>query len=526
MNNSMYAFIKEGITDLNQTKICYYNRKITAKEMLTDIDKVATFLVQNGICKGDKVAICLPNIPQAIIALYAINKIGAVANVLHPKLKGTSLINALKTTNTKMIFLFAKFLNSNKKVLIDNGIVIVNCKLSDYFIGTKKIVLLFENNYNSKMVIPYKKTLANIQDIKVNINGNDDAVLLHSSGTFGESKIVRLSSTAFNSLVINIMDMVEKNHKTSADDSMLMILPIFHGFGLGICVHLPMYKFQSILIPNFKPKKVASQGKKTPINMMAGVPSMYKKLLNEPKFDNKNLQNMKLLFCGGDTLPSNVKLEFDELLAKNNSKAKLMEGYGLSEVSSVVSINLDGIDNGSQGQALPNVNIVITDENNNILPTGKIGEICVCSPSVMNGYFDLTEVEKVIFDNKEYIKTGDYGYLDSDKFVYYKDRKKRIILIGGINIYPQEVECLIATLAEVKNCAVIREYLPKPHTKVYLELEKNIVLNNNLKNKISVLVSDNIIRYAVPKEFEVVNKIKLNSIGKVDFKFYEDKDNQ
>jgi long-chain acyl-CoA synthetase len=518
---SMYAYLKNSIQDLSQEKIIFNNNRISAEKMFCDIDRVSTFLYDMGIRKGDVVAVCLPNIPQAIIAIYAINKLSAVANLIHPKLSGMALKNALQKTNTKAVFMFSYLVNKNKKDILSSGITIISCNYSDYVKGIKKVYKLGEPINFNKNIYSYNQTLVKAKAFPTESSGECDAILLHSSGTLGDSKIVKLSSNAFNYLAKNIYDMVTitYNHEVNSSDGMLLMLPLFHGFGLGVCVHFACIYNKVVMIPFFKSKTVAKTIAKEKISFTAAVPSMLNKLLKDNRFDNDGLKNFKLIFSGGDKLSKKTKEQFDSILAKHDSSAKVYEGYGLSECTSVVSINLADRED-SLGKVLPNVEIAIIN-NGSKCEVGVEGEICVNSLSVMNGYWDESYPQTTIIDGKKFIHTGDIGYVDNDGFLYFKDRAKRIIIIGGINIYPQEVERIISEIDGIKDCFVARVFTGKLHTKAYLLLEKDIVFSKKLRDKIEKTVKDKIIKYAVPLDFEVVNKFQMTSMGKINIKKYE-----
>ncbi len=520
---SMYAYLVERVQDLDREIIIYQNNKISARELFADINAVSTFLYELGIRKGDSVGLCLPNIPQAVVAIYAINKLGAVVNAIHPRLKDKALYSALEKTNTKVVFMYDFMVLKHNKTLKDKGIKIISCAYSDYLKGIKKFYKWGFIPYLSKNIYPYSATLKHTKELDIEVNGLLDAIYLHSSGTSGYSKTVKLSSYAFNALSDNIYNMITNKAKValSASDTMLMTLPVFHGFGLGVCVHFSLSHFKVCLVPFFHSKYVRYSFRNNDINFITAVPNMLRKITNDKKFSASYLQSVKLVFSGGDKLSDKVKDDFNALLKSGGAKCKIMEGYGLSELASVVSINIFPDKNNSQGLPLPSVDIVVVD-GDKVLPPDKVGEICVYSQSVMTGYLDDDSAPFILIEGKKYLRTGDLGCLDCDGFIYIKDRIKRIAIIGGINIYPKEVETLISSIEGIKACCVARyEYQGKVMTKAFVELEKNFSLNAKLQAKIKDTVENGIMKYAVPTIIEQVDKIKLNKMGKVDYLYYE-----
>lgn len=519
---SMYDYVKNNIQNLNDEKIIFENNVISAGKMFEDIDYVSAFLYKQGIRKGDTVGVCLPNIPQAVIAVYAANKLGAAVNAIHPKLKDEALFRSLEEADTKIVFMYDFLIGKHKKRLLENNIKIISCSYGDYAKGFSRFSYKLGKILAGKGVFSYAETLKAKSTTANNSDSGSDAVLLHSSGTFGASKTVRLSSKSFNCLADNIYSTVctSYGYKLDKDQSMLMVLPIFHGFGLGVCAHFGLSFMKIIMTPFFRPKKIAKIFRKQKVDISAMVPSMFAKLVAEPSFDNKGLANLKLIFSGGDALKNNVKDEFNYLLEKNNSPCVIMEGYGLSELASVVTINTSPKTSVSQGKAMDNIDIKIVN-GIKVCQSGEIGEIVIDSPSLMNGYLGKEQAEFIKIEGRNYLRTGDCGYLDEEDFLHFVDRSKRIIIIGGENIYPQEVEKIICGIQGVKDCCIARIFDEKPHTKAYLLLNEGAEFSPKFVSNIENAVEKKLIKYAVPLEFEVVDKLKYNNMGKVDFIYYE-----
>ncbi len=516
-NQSMHDFVKEAALGENREKISYFGNKITVNETFAEIDKIACFL-QKKVAVGESVAICLPNIPQAVFAFYAINKIGAVANIVHPKIKTPALIKILNETNTKWIFILDKFLSDHAKELKVNGITAIGCSASYYMKGVLKLIsaadCLFYPNNAIKYSDIMKQECERKEPLPREAGGHSKAVLLHSSGTSGEPKTVVLSNYAFNELARNVYKLVTDSGKATLDgnDGMLMILPMFHGFGLGICVHLMMFYGRTVLLPVFREKAVVSLLKREKVELLSGVPNMYRRLAQYKKFGGEYLSNLKLIFCGGDKLESSVKEKFEGILQKFGSETKIMEGYGLSETASVVTINIDGKDDGSLGVPLPGVELK-TDKNS--------GEILISTPSIMEGYLNGENPIEIDSDGKKWLHSGDIGYLDDNGKLYYRGRIKRMIKIGGVNIFPQEVEQKVEEIFGIVHaCAVRTVFENKPALKLIVVTKDN-KLSSALKNKIISKIREELLPYAVPKIIERADKLKLNMLGKVDYKHYE-----
>ena len=521
----MTAFLKGAVKDDNNEKLIYFSRKLTAKEVYGEVDKIADFLIRKGVQKGESVMIVLPNIVQGVTSVYGINAAGAVANVCHPKIGTDGLIKIAKKTNTKWVFLFDRFYAIHREELKKNGLNVILCRMSTHM--NNLLFRLTEPCIRSqKGVYEYAKVVAPREEALLSREkegkGEDPAVYLHSSGTTGESKTVVLSNRAMNELAANIHTTVNDAIGLSEKDSMLMTLPLFHGFGLGVCVHLMMYFGKIVLEPVFNAKKTVKFLRKNEISFMCVVPNMLRRLIREPGFDDKHLHHLRQIFVGGDKLDEKLLKESMEIMHKNGSSCRISEGFGLSETASVTHINMDCKEGGTVGRPIANVKAKIMGKNGE-MPVGEEGIIYICSPSLMSGY--LGNGATVITDEEgnKWLNTGDIGYVDEEGFLYYKGRQKRMLKVGGVNIFPQEVESVAESLPEVKNaCAVRVKWNGKPALKLLVVLHEGKELDVILKRRLENSIKSNILPYAIPKYIEKVDELKMTGMGKTDYRFYEE----
>ncbi len=519
-NNSMYKFLTSHWNQ-DDIKMYYYNNIFKAKDIEEYSSLIAGFLQQYGIKKGDSVGICLPNIPQAIFSFYAVNQIGAIANVIHPKIGSANLLKLLKKTNTKIVFVLDRMVENSRELLTSEGITIVSCALSTYMKGATKLIRLIEKKYKPP-VVDYLDTLSYGKVKEIDFDAKDDAVYIHSGGTTGESKTIVLSNYAFNELVKNSLESVINDSPILSHYNFLMSLPLFHGFGLGVSMHLALYQCKLVLMPLFSVKTVVKLLKKMELNVMAGVPSMLLKLANNKKFNSQLCTKMDLIFSGGDKLKPEIKETIEQVFRKNNSNCKVYEGYGLSEVASVATINAKNVPN-CQGQAIANVDLKVIDKFDNILQPNEIGEIVIYSASQMTRYLNSDADNYVMIDGKRYFKTGDVGRVDSQGNFFFTDRIKRIIIIGGVNVYPKDVESIVENFDEVLQSCVVRTKIEnKPCTKLLVKLAKNEVLDAKLKKKITETIKKELLVYAVPKIIEEVKEFQLTDVGKINYRYYEE----
>ncbi|MCR4661766.1 MAG: acyl--CoA ligase [Clostridia bacterium] len=535
-NQSMINYILSNNINPNQVKLTYYNRVIHAKRFFSDIQKIAKYLRAVDVKKGDSIIICMPNMPEAIVALYAINTVGAVANIVHPKIGPEALVRIVKESDTKIIFMFDRFIKNHEKTLKGLNIMVIGCSISHYVRGFLRLVWFTEpRNFHGLNVVNYSKAITfgsnSILSTPVssrNITGDDPAVYLHSSGTTGEPKTVILSNRALNELSQNIYNSVDPVLNFMPDHRMIMSLPLFHGFGLGVCVHFMMYfgsAHLQIAFDPFQTAKIIRQFKGDHI-LICLVPNMLRKVINSPNFNGAHLKKLQAMFIGGDKLDETLLEKSNEILRRNGSDCIVCEGFGLSETSSVTNINLECKPGGTVGKPICNVREKIMVDNKEVPPNTE-GDLYICTPSVMSGYYK-SKVENDILITDEngdvWIKTGDRAIIDEEGYLYYRGRVKRMIIIGGVNIYPQEVEAVAVSVPEVVNACAVRTVTnrKKPCLKLLVILNEGLTLTMGLKQKIENAIRAGILPYAVPKEIIQVDKLELNGIGKTNYRYYEE----
>lgn len=529
LQQSMYGYLKESITDSNANKIIYFGKKISAFEMLQTIETLAAFLLDKGIKKGDIVGIALPNTPEAIFALYAVNAIGAVANLIHPKISESAFCALIKKTRTKALFIYDKLYKNRKQCLGDIPVVI--CSVSGYMPYPLKAFFALSEPVFAPGATRFYDTLTAKKRELPQPDGTKPAVYIHSGGTTGEPKTVVLSSEAINRLVDALLGTVYvTGEPLKSDDVMLMMLPIFHGFGLGVCVHAALSRIQTALLPRFKASLANKMVKKYGVTHLAGVPAMFAKMLAQKNFAGEHLKKINRIFCGGDRLDPKTKKQFDWVLKSFGSPAELTEGYGLSEASAVFSVSLIGETKvGCQGRPLMGNAIKAVDETGATLPAGKSGEFLVSSPSLMMYYLDDSEATAQVMvkdgGGKLWLKTGDIGYIDKDGGIHFVERAKRSLKIAGENIFPSEIETVVNSLPEIDECCAVRvKRQGKPYTKLYITIKEKARPDAALEKRIRAQISQNLIKYAVPQEIVAVDKLARTPFGKIDYLWYENND--
>lgn len=540
-DKSMYEFFLENSAEIkgsNKT-IVFYGKHITKDKFIAEIDKVAEFLQEKNIKKGDNVLLCLGNIPDSIICFYAINKIGAIVNVAHPLMASDTLQKIAQDMDSSALIVFDEFMSKYPWLSEQEKTVIV-CSASDYLpvVAKQAYPLMVRNATKSNKyvgnIVRYKNIVksrySTSRDINASsfsqIKGEDIAVYMHSGGTTGQPKIVEMSNIAFNNLVDNMRAHIGGKN-LSDKDGMLMVLPIFHTFGLGVCMHTAIcVGAECILMPKFEGKKACHLIKRRNCTMISGVPNMYSKIVFSGKFCGKKIAKLRSCYCGGDKLAAEVYDGFAAAMKKVGSNLNISEGYGLTE-SCICAINkLDKFKFGSIGLPAKGNKFAIVDDNLNFLKANVVGEIALSSSTMMSGYYgDKSATDKAFFydkDNAKWLKTGDLGYIDEDGFVFFVERKKRLIKISGINVFPQEIENTVKSLEEVAHCcAVKRLENGKTYIKLFVQPKTDSIDKNSLKEKIYTVITQKLLKYCIPKEIEFVSKLPLTQIGKVNYRALE-----
>lgn len=535
---SIYELIeKTCLTYPNNYALEYYGNKITYKDFLVRIKKTASSLLEFGVKEGDRVTICMPNTPVAVVTFYAINMIGATASMIHPLSSENEIEFYLKESNSKYILtidlVYDKLMRVIDKTNIDKIIV---SSVSDDMSRFKSLVYWFMSGRKNKIDKNEKAIFYN-DLLKMGVyykdfecckrKVDDEAVILYSGGTTGSPKGIVLSNMNFNALAMQCHLMCDP---AKAGDSVLAILPIFHGFGLGVTIHTPLYiGMKVILVPDFSPRKFGSLIKKYKPNFITGVPTLYEALL-KTKLGKNDLSSLTCVVSGGDTLSPSFKQKVDEFLKKHGSLAQIRCGYGLTECTGASCLNptREYRDN-SIGIPLPDmlykiVKIGTLDE----AKTMEDGEICICGPTVMKGYLNsVEETNKTLVkhrDGKIWLHTGDIGCMDKDGFIYFKQRLKRLIVSSGYNIYPSYVEDIICKHPMVDTCVVIgipHEY-KKQVAKAYLVLKNGEKATSSIKREIKKYCEDNLAKYSWPYEYEYRDSIPTTLVGKVAYKKLEE----
>ena len=510
----------------------FMGKKTTYAELIRQIGKTSDALRQIGVQKGDIVCIAMPNVPQAIMMIYAVNQLGGTVNMIHPLSSENELLTFVNRVEAKTILVLDQFYDKIKAIREQTGLQhIIVASVGDALAPLKRIGYALTAGRKlpqpkgEESVALWKDFYRSGQTYTPQTEDSDEdiALILHSGGTTGKVKGVCLSNRNVNT---SAQQMIEGNPMIQSTDRFLSVMPIFHGNGLVIGVHaMLMIGARCVLIPRFTPESYAKDLLKSRCNYMSGVPALFERLMEVEVMQNADLSFLKGVFSGADYLSVELEGRINQFLQQHHAPVRVRQGYGMTE--GVVATTLNPMDRqkpGSVGLPLPGVAVKIVKPNTEEeVPAGEIGEIVFSSETNMVCYFRDEEetalVKRCHADGKTWIHSGDLGTVDDEGFVYFKGRIKRMIVTNGYNVFPNELENIIEGFPMVDRCCV----LGVPHSegsqkiKAFILLKKGTAPSDETREEILALCRKNIAKYALPKAIQFVEEIPKTKVGKVDY---------
>jgi len=534
---SMYEMIK-NVSEKYETLIAYdfMGKAVTYREFLEEIDNCAKALVIQGVKMGDTVTVCLPNVPQAVIMFYAINKIGAIASMVHPLSAENEIMFFLNEAESKVAITLSQFYHKFKPIIGKTKVEkVIVAKIGEALPTVKGFFYRFIGNEpkveNESCVISWSEFISKGKECAKSIEftgkGEDPAAILFSGGTTGTSKGILLTNLNFNALAMQTAASADCLFPGAV---MLSIMPVFHGFGLGVGIHTILsYAGKCVLVPKLNVDEFPYLFKKHKPNFMAGVPTLFEAMMRNEGMKDVDLSSLKGLFSGGDSLSIELKKKVDSFLKEHGAKIQVREGYGTTEcVTASCLTPADYYREGSIGIPFPDTfyKIVIPGTNDEA-PTGTMGEICIAGPTLMREYInnpkETSQTLRVHDDGKTYLHTGDLGYMDDDGFVYFVQRLKRMIVTSGYNVYPSQIENVIDSHEAVMFSTVIgvKDDYKMQRVKAFIVLKPGFTPTDEIKASIKAHCEKSIAKYALPSEYEYRDNLPKTLVGKVAYRELE-----
>lgn len=535
-DENVYQFLLRKIEKYNyydKVAITYFGTHITYRNFIKKINEVSRKFLSMGVKKYDIVTIISANTPEALYAFYALNKIGAVPNMIHPLLSQNEIKDALNKYETKYVVALDTTIRTLNKIINDTKVekVIVISPSTSMNIFMK--IAYYFSSIKNKRKLNKDKYIKWNKFLKIKYNGvyydrtpkkDEPALILQSGGSTGTPKGIVLSNGNINASTIAALNVYPDLCK---DDRILGIMPIFHGFGLEVSINDAFCcGAEVILIPAFKASKFHELLIKHKPTVLVGVPTLFEALTKSKEMEDVDLSNLKYVIGGGDTLNKQRVEEINSFLHVHGSRTNLIQGYGLTEAVAAVSVDLRDLSRpGTIGIPWPGIYVGIFKPNTEErVDYNEDGEICVCGPTVMLGYYnDEGETNLALRHHKDgnvWLHTGDIGSMDEDGFITYKQRLKRMIVTSGYNVYPSQIEEVLEKHPAVDGVSVVG--IPHPYKvevpKAFLVLKKGYKFNDELKEDLIKHCKKSLALYSIPKEFEVLDRLPKTMIGKVDFK--------
>lgn len=489
----------------NPTKTAYVfqDQETSYQELEGSITKFAASLRELGYEKGDHIALVTGNSPYFIIGLYGALRLGLTVIPINPIYTADEMSYILKNGDVKAVITMDLFVETFEQMAHDLPLI------EHYIIAETSPDADWQNSKLSDKMKSFTSLVkeGSLQFDRPTIDEEDIAVILYTSGTTGAPKGAMLSHKNIYSNAKDVADYLQYD----TNDKVIAALPMFHVFCLTVSLNAPLMNGGTVIIvPKFSPQETFRVASKWQATVFAGVPTMYNYLLQSSEGHTEDFHSVRLCISGGASMPVALLKEFE-----NTFNVMVSEGYGLSEASPVTCFNpLDRPRKaGSIGQSIWNVENRVVDELGEELPPGEVGELVVRGPNVMKGYYKLDE-ETAVALRDGWLYTGDMAQVDEEGYFYIVDRKKDMILVGGYNVYPREVEEVLYKHPNITEVAVIGT----PDPNLGEAVQAFVVLNEASAVTEQELVdycARHLAKYKLPTSIDFLDELPKNTTGKI-----------
>ena len=512
---------------------------------LRRIDLTARAFHAMGIHRGDRVTICMANTPQAIDSFYALNRLGAIPNMIHPLSAPQEIAFYLNVSHSKAILTLDQFYYKVEQILpsLETACRIIIARVQDELPGVKKALFPVTKTARAVKKLPrtgyilWNDFLSAGRRLKGELppdqgTFDDCGAILYSGGTTGTTKGIMLSNLNFNAL--GLQTIAASGYPSVAGMKMLSIMPLFHGFGLGIGIHTALIGGATcILVPQFSVDIYAGVLRKQKPNLIPGVPTLFEALLRATTLDGVDLSFLRGIFSGGDSLSPELKKKVDAFLKSHHCAEQIREGYGTTECVTASCLTPKNFNRScSIGVPFPDTFYkIVKPGTTEELPPNTDGEICISGPTVMLGYMDNPEETAQTLrrhpEGRIWLHTGDLGRMDQDGFVYFRQRIKRMIITSGYNVYPSQLENIIDGHEKVLlSCVIgVKDPYRVQRVKAYVVPMPGVEPTEALKEEILQYCAKHIAKYALPRELEFRTELPKTLVGKVAYRVLEEEAN-
>ena len=525
---------------LNEPALEYFGRKITYADLFVNIKKTAAAFRAIGLKKGDIATVVSIMTPEIIYAFYAADLIGATLNLVDPRYSVEGIHDYIAEVDSHLLIClnvtYDRCVQAAKRTHVERILVVSPAdSLSLPMAMGYKLKNPDKNHYSSN-VIHWKDFIAGGQGQSTAADPVDPmdhaCVVVHTGGTTGSPKGVMLTDRNFNTIAKQFKTYEFLCHR---GQTLMNIMPPFIAYGFACGIHLPLVLgFTVIIIPNLDPAKLGSLVLKYKPQHMFGVPTHYQQLATDPLLKNKDLSFIRMYAAGGDAISVGAEENVNEFLAAHNVEFPMAKGYGMTEVSSAATAAAASITKpGSAGIPLVDTIVSVFEPGTaKELPIGEQGEICICSESIMKGYYHKPEetaaVKQVHPDGRTWVHTGDVGYIDEDGFVFVGSRIKRLIIRpDGFKVFPSMIENAISHHPAVRQCSVVG-CVAKDHPQgrlpfVFVVLDPAAAdKKRQILRELRQLCVEELPEYVQPVAYKFISEMPLTPVGKVDYRKLEE----
>jgi long-chain acyl-CoA synthetase len=450
--------------------------------------RVAGLLKSKGIEPGDRVGLMMPNVPYFPAIYFGILRGGGVVVPMNVLLKGREVGFYLEDPGAKLVFAWDDFGEAAEAGAESAGAEVILVKPGEF-----------------------EKLLAEQEPVKdvAGRNGEDTAVILYTSGTTGKPKGAELTHS---NLYTNSKGVSEKLGEMTQDDVLLGALPLFHSFGQTCTMNSAVSVGATVtMLPRFDPDKALAIIERDEATLFQGVPTMYNAMLHSESCETADCSSLRICMSGGAAMPAELMRAFEEKFG-----CMILEGYGLSETSPVASFNHPDKERkpGSIGTPIEGVEMQVWDDDGNEVPQGDVGEIVIRGHNIMKGYWNRDEANKEAITADGWFRTGDMAKMDEDGYFFIVDRKKDLIIRGGYNVYPREIEEVLYEHPAIQEAAVVGV----PHDELGEEVGAAVVLKQGEsldEDELRSYVKDQVAAYKYPRKVWFVDELPKGPTGKI-----------
>jgi long-chain acyl-CoA synthetase len=513
------------------TAVDFLGFALTYAELLAAVDRCADGLAAHGLGVGDRITISTPTCPQGVIAFYAAAKLGAVSSLIHPLSTADEIRGYLNVSRSRVALTLDLFYGQLAEAREGTSLeTLVLGRVPDYLSLPKRLGFWWKRGRSiprvpaDETVVWWSQLLRSDRQSQrmAQVATDDLASLLYSGGSTGTPKGIMLSHRNFIAEGMQVTAWVGLGEH----DTVLAVLPIFHGFGLGALINAAFLAgAKVVMVPQYSPEIVADLLRTKRPTLTAGPPTLFESLARDPSLQTSDLSSLRAAFCGADTLPAVVRERFEQLVADRGGSARLLEGYGLTEaVTAIMGMPLHERRDGSMGVPFPDMRAKICDPGTtDALPPGSDGEICVAGPAVMLGYLDNPEATaeslRTHADGRVWLHTGDIGRMDEDGFFTFVSRLKRMIKSSGFNVFPAQVEAVLYEHPDVVEACVIGipDVKQGERVKAFVTVRDRSLEGPELASALIAHCQERLIKWSCPRDVEFLPELPKTRVGKIDF---------